>query len=315
MTAENPDDVESLIEALRADVPDAAARERARTRLIAAGVAVTASMGSASGAAAAASAGAGAAMSVTKGAPLGAWAKLASLSFAQKLGLAAVIALVGTALPVTPKLLTDDEHPMRRAAAVSPAKLAVVVEKQATAAATRVLVQPEPKRVDVPAHAVKRVAIAGVTYPVAEQSSRPAVLPRKDLDSVVASTGTRTDPKPRVTMQTSPGASANASLTTHADADAAPRASAEIAPLSPVVATEQLVSAETTLKEETDLLERGLAALAARDFRSAQRWLELHAQRFPQGLLARERARAARRLAHARETTDARHRIQERTGP
>lgn len=51
-----------------------------------------------------------------------------------------------------------------------------------------------------------------------------------------------------------------------------------------------------SLAEETRVMERALVALAEGDAVTARRWLDLHAQRFPFGLLAPERARAAESL-------------------
>jgi hypothetical protein len=57
---------------------------------------------------------------------------------------------------------------------------------------------------------------------------------------------------------------------------------------------------ESTLREETTLLERALYALRIGDRDDARRTLEEHARRFPNGLLARDRNRALER-ANAEE--------------
>jgi hypothetical protein len=56
------------------------------------------------------------------------------------------------------------------------------------------------------------------------------------------------------------------------------------------------VSPSSTLREETELVERGLAAMRAGDRASAIRWLQEHARRFPHGILARDRQRALERV-------------------
>jgi TolA-binding protein len=53
---------------------------------------------------------------------------------------------------------------------------------------------------------------------------------------------------------------------------------------------------ETTLREETRLIDGALAALRAGDRTRAAALLGEHAQRFPNGLLRRERARALHKL-------------------
>jgi hypothetical protein len=60
-------------------------------------------------------------------------------------------------------------------------------------------------------------------------------------------------------------------------------------------------SAESSLLEETELVERALYALKLGDHEGARRALELHASRFPNGLLARERERALARVSSQEE--------------
>jgi hypothetical protein len=62
---------------------------------------------------------------------------------------------------------------------------------------------------------------------------------------------------------------------------------------------------EGTLRAETALMERALAALGAGDRAAARRLLQEHATRFPNGLLAPERARAFERLSALEAGADA----------
>ena len=58
-------------------------------------------------------------------------------------------------------------------------------------------------------------------------------------------------------------------------------------------------SPESTLREETELMDRALSALRSGDTANARELLRAHATRFPNGALVRERERALVRLKDA----------------
>jgi len=58
-------------------------------------------------------------------------------------------------------------------------------------------------------------------------------------------------------------------------------------------------SPESTLREETELVDWALSALRSGDTAGARALLQEHAQRFPSGVLVRERERALERVRHA----------------
>ena len=58
-------------------------------------------------------------------------------------------------------------------------------------------------------------------------------------------------------------------------------------------------SRESTLREETELVDWALSALRSGDTAGARALLQEHAQRFPNGVLVRERERALERVKHA----------------
>jgi hypothetical protein len=55
-------------------------------------------------------------------------------------------------------------------------------------------------------------------------------------------------------------------------------------------------SPASELARETQLIERALAALRVDDVPAARSWLNLHAARYPHGLLSRDRERVLRRI-------------------
>ena len=69
---------------------------------------------------------------------------------------------------------------------------------------------------------------------------------------------------------------------------------AALPPLDAPVAPQ--TSRASTLREETELMERALVALKRGDRATARHWLMQHAQRFPNGVLVRERERALARV-------------------
>lgn len=219
--------VESFVDALRADVPTARDELRVRARLAAAGVAVGASVAAPSLAVA----------------HTGLGSKLAALSWTAKVGLATAVVAAGTAAPVV-------VHYARTSAPNVP-----------SAAATRA----ESRRVSF-------------------RTARPA--DAEGLPRVVAEV--KSPPSTAVpTAQTTRARSAEANST--------PTAGSAASALEPAGAF-PAVPFHGTLREETELMERALAAIREGDRATAFSVLKDHARRFPNGLLARERERALGRL-------------------
>ena len=111
-------EVEALVDALRADLPTDADRERVRARLLAAGVALSASVAASSTAAAAAVGAGGAA--AAGGAKAGLFSQLSGLSLAAKVSMVTTVVVVSVALPIAATRM--HETPARKAPAVAAVK-------------------------------------------------------------------------------------------------------------------------------------------------------------------------------------------------
>ena len=266
-------DVDRFIEALRSDLPDDKARTRSRARLVAAGVIVSA------GVAAPSTAGAASAIGVAS-TKAGAFAKLAALPASWK------VALVTTAVT----------------AAVVPA-------------ASQFVGDPDPQRVSSPTAqatpATRGDLLRSVTPSAAEatetsvapneQSTESASAPLPAVNSMPPSpnrsvSASRARGSEGALYPNGPSAPSMAAATPNASPAALPGASVGAFPIEGAAPPPPPVSPSSTLREETELVERGLAAMRAGDRASAIRWLEEHARRFPNGILARDRQRALGRV-------------------
>jgi hypothetical protein len=233
-------DVESFVDALRADVPSAHDDVRIRARLAALGVVA--------GTAVAAPSAAFGASSVSPVAQTGLWSKLAALSWTSKVGLATAVVAASTAAPVAVHYARSAATaPSGRSADISPAR-------------------DESRR--------------ALTRGQAPRVAAPVVLPDPMNEPSVAATSS---PVSRAPVREPSRAPVVGSPSVAVPAPSA----AGAFPAAP---------SHGTLREETELIERALAAVRAGDRATALGVLQDHARRFPNGLLARERERALDRI-------------------
>ena len=252
--------VNLFVDALRQDLPNAQDEARARARLVAAGVVVTAAI-LAPEVSAAAAAGVG---------QVGLLAKLSAWPLAAKVSLGAGIA-VAAALPTA--WYVQDAHvqiepPARRAAPGQPSRLAASSGMTESVMGMRTEKQ-EPEMHDArepTALPLQARRTSGIPSGILQQppAGQPRSAGRDALDSAL-----RPD--------SSAGASARPAVAAF-----------------PLIATN--ASAKRALAEETRLIERALAALHAEDRIEAAHWLAEHSRRFPTGELSREREQALERL-------------------
>jgi hypothetical protein len=201
------------------------------------------------------------------------------------------------ALPSTRSATTAREPQVgQRAPAAGPAPEVTIVALVAAAPVREVT--PSAARASAATKLVAKSAtlaterVPDVSRVSADVAAASAISPAKEERSDLASSA---PPAAAADMATTP-ADAPAQDEPAATPAAAPPAGALAARLSPAAAAR----AASTLRDETELLEHALAAIAAGDRTSARAWLDLHAQRFPHGLLERERQRALQRLARMR---------------
>ncbi len=276
-------DVSTLIDALRDDLPSERDSARLRARLAALGIAASSGLSATTAAAATAggaakSAAAGAAGGATTGALGGAAAQATTWSLAVKVG---VVAAVSASAVVAPAwvLSSRPSDEQRQSVAASASARA-------------------------PAHGAAARPLRGV----ANEARSPS-------EGAETRDATDTTPAPALASAQSPNAAAARAADAASAESAAPptgvarAASAAAAPTldaprgsgAPSVAGFDANSAgtareATTLREETRLIDGALAALRGGDIARANALLSEHAQRFPDGLLRRERTRAERKL-------------------
>jgi hypothetical protein len=254
MTSPDPD-IEPLIDALRADLPEPKQAERMRARLFSAGIiagGVIATPGAAAGSS-------GLSALSGAGAQAGVVAKAAAVFGGSKVLLAALV-VAGSALPVTAYIGMGSPE---------------IAETRAVATAPR--------------------TTAAAELPVATPPERALVLP----DSTVVATRERSFALPPAPVVPTPRAPAKTANTPPPQAEAAPT-KASVATFAPL----DQRPAESTLRAETELMDRALSALRSGNHASARSLLKQHATRFPNGTLSPERERALERLNHA-ELSDA----------
>jgi hypothetical protein len=129
------------------------------------------------------------------------------------------------------------------------------------------------------------LATARVPSPATGRSpGRPAVVPSKAPHPTASIVAPSTEDEP------APQGLESAALPRHGSVAPEPKPSAPRGALA--VDPRERESEEDPLREETELIERALYALKLGDREGARRTLELHARRFPNGLLTRERERA-----------------------
>jgi hypothetical protein len=191
--------------------------------------------------------------------------KLASLPLSLKVG-ASVVVVGAAAVPVFHGVASDDH------AGAADAPVAVVVAPKATALNRAKRVdepRPAPAEVNPPALAALPAA------PVAELE--PAHTEPVSVRRVTGPAAVRGAELPAAQTPSSPAVGA---FPVH-----------EVAPVAPAAPVD-----EGTLRAETALMERALAAIRRNDFTTARRDLAAHAAEFPNGHLKPERERALERM-------------------
>jgi hypothetical protein len=289
-----PPDFDALVDALRSDVPDAAERERVRARLLAAGAAVGASIVAPSSAAAAAQVAVTSVTSVTHGSAVASGAQASVLahatgmSLSAKLGVLAVVVAAGASVPVARHLYERPEqavHAEVRSQARAPIAAAVPrADKPALPNAVAPLVQervqepvqePVQERVQEPGQAAAPLQLA-----------QPQTAKRRAA-ATTATIATIARPQPAPTAADSTPAVVTPTPE--------PRTAAAVTSVSAPTSAPKAAT-QSTLHDEADLLGRALAALRANDREGARAALAAHAQRYPHGMLERERDRVAQRI-------------------
>ncbi|HMI91327.1 MAG TPA: hypothetical protein VK509_08185 [Polyangiales bacterium] len=283
MSSQEPE-LDALIDALRSDLPSEDERERLRARVLTAGVALSAAGALTSAAsvaeASARSAGSAGALNASGSA---AGIKLAGTSLAGKLGWSAVVIASASALSLAPRwYATGDAKPPASTAAVGEAR----VHRQQRVNTDVVAPAAAPQASAVPAPAVLGVGSA------AQESARA---PEQAVSVIAAETARlRRRPSAQPTRVAPSEAPNEAPTAVPAAVMAAPEASAS-EPVQPQ-AQLQLQLQSSTLRHESALIERALTALRTHHRASARRLLAVHAQRFPDGALRRERERLEMQL-------------------
>jgi hypothetical protein len=269
--------VDTLVDALRADLPSDPDARRVRARLAAAGVAV--------GTGFASQAAAGSAVA-TKGLLSSVWsglsAQLGALSLVSKVGLATIVSICALSVPLVLSRRSPASDTARAAVAVRarlPRNRAADVAQPAPASALAVPL-PTPLHVD---SQLKRV----IDTP-ARSGGNAGARPRGARAADAVANG------------------AERSVAVHAVSELGPPPTAAWPPLpleaAPNASNERITTGTesplppSTLGEETALIDAAFTALRARDFGAAAGFIAEHERRFPRGLLSRERERARRRL-------------------
>jgi hypothetical protein len=265
---EDPE-MSSLVDALRADLPSERDAERVRARLAAAGVAVGAALMTdvAAGSAAVK-------VATSTGIVADLSARFAALSWASKAGVIAVVSASTVGTPVlvakysdAPSRTKSTQVVQARAAAPKVAPRSAAPETQAFALPTETAEVPSTV---APAETARRVSALpkpAVTIPI--EPELPSAAPPSSQPSNTSSNQEAIKAFPEVENPAS-------------------------APNAPQAAVPSTLSAETLL------IDGALAALRAGDLVMAQRFVDEHARRFPNGLLFRERERARTKLQAAR---------------
>jgi hypothetical protein len=272
MTSLDPD-IEPLIDALRSDLPEPREAARLRARLTAAGVI-------AGGVVAAPSTAAGASGLSALGGQAGVISKAAAVLGGSKVLLAAVV-LTGSAVPMTVYLASSSTE---KAESRVVARDLEAFERQvalpgATGSAPRTVATAERPVATPSKREPARPEATGVA-----RGEPPIALPPAPLPAKPRAPGPRALAEPANERRSEAEAPASA-VATFAALERAP--------------------AESTLREETELMDRALSALRSGSHEAARRLLGEHAARFPKGALAPERERALERLKQA-ELSDAR---------
>jgi hypothetical protein len=284
-------DVDSLIEALREDLPDAEQEARVRARLLAAGVVVagvalhssaaagTASVAGAAGGGALGGAG-GVSTAPLAAAQVGLWSKVVALPLAAKVGVATVA--IGVAASGVPALRALQPAPSERAVASAPRTNPPVARvARATSEPTPAAPVALPAELDIaPAKPAPGASAPSAALPNAAVPS--AAVPNAAVPNAAV-------PSAAVPRRVVAPHSSLAKAEPPREARAPKQVAAIAVPAPPA----------STLAEEAGLMELAIGALQQGDPERARYWLDEHAARFPDGLLAPDRQRAFARVARA----------------
>lgn len=234
-------DIDSLIDALRSDLPQGERAARLRARLAAAGIVaggVVAAPGTAAG---------------TSAAAAGAKASVVSKSLftlgGSKLGVAAAVVTAAVSVPVASYVVLDAREPSH----------------------------------SIPAPATGAPAAQRDQASEAARPNEPVVPQAAPVEPVTAA-----EPRARVNATSASPRTAPVAATPSRDERSAPAAAPSVAAF-PAIGER---SSQSTLREETELMDRALSALRAGETTRARELLGAHATRFPNGALVRERERA-----------------------
>lgn len=273
MTSPDPD-IEPLIDALRDDLPEPKEADRLRARLTAAGIiagGVVAAPSTAAGTQGLAALGGASAQ-------VGVVSKAAAVFGGSKVLLAAVV-LAGSALPVTAYLASSSTE---KAESRAVARDLEASERQVALPGATDSLPPTVATAELP-----------VATPTEREPARPEGKAVTNGERSVALPPAPLSPKPRLAEP---------------EVSNERRTEVEAPPPRGAVATFAALDrqpAASTLREETELMDRALSALRSENHDAARNLLREHAARFPKGALAPERERALERLKHA-ELSDAR---------
>ena len=322
----DPEDIEQLVEELRADLPSARDAARVKARLAGLGLAVGAGLSSSAAAAAV-----GAKGSAELGA-VGFLSQVSAWSWGAKLGLAAAVSLPAVTAPIWLPAVTAPS------AGVRPSSDVRAVEARSTPA-ERALRTPAPalgiddgSGVSEPSAlpSVRPLAVASDANAGVRPGREPAALGERSAqsergvadsrwrashvpahpaaESDVAAPADRTETQLGATAITGfSGTGASSVTEPQAPAEGVtsmPNASSAPASQAATPGPPPAAAALSTLGEETALMDAALSALRAQDLATAARYVRAHEQRFPNGLLRRERERARRTLLERGRTRD-----------
>lgn len=278
-----PEDINELVEALRADLPSERDAARIRARLAGFGVAVGAGLTSAEALASLAGAKAGASAAST-----GLVSQLGALSWGAKLGAAAAVSVSLVTVPIIVAGGSSEPAP----AASTPSR-PVALRKPA----------PASQLATAPVRAPELDASTGEPQAPAATATSPERRPEQArvLERAEVAVGARSSDAARVAaaspLREEPATSAPA-LGDEA-ATSAPALEPRAAGTAPV-SVEPVTARGSTLAEETRLIDAAFSALQSRDPTTAEGFVREHERRFPDGLLRRERERARALLLERR---------------
>jgi hypothetical protein len=298
----DPDDIEELVETLRADLPTERDRARVKARLAGLGVVVGTGLTATK---AAASLGAEAS---AEAAAVGFWSQVTALSWGAKVGLAAAVSASAVAGPY---LLTSDAEKPRSSTVVESSRHGAPSRSTLQGAEREVAAQPSENRAPgSPLVAPAAPAAEVPPLPEASLQPTPAAMDRTPVakrglpggpsafavsDAQTGSSPARVVAAPNVASESASTSSSIAARSAAFESKEEPATPAATFAPSPAPVVPQVVS--TTLAEETSLIDAALSSLRTGDLGRAGVYLDVHQRKFPHGHLWRERERARSTVA------------------